>query len=132
PRHGGPVGRAVARHAQIAQQRLLGHAHADPLHALIVPRPLHREQAEQAAAQGRTGARRDAHRSHATAAPLTTPAANQRRSGPRPTSRSVPAVPAARAPPTAATSSSITPRGLIVPARKVLTSSARPRTSAVT
>src|SRR2546428_12867002 len=111
-----PIIPAVA--AQVSQQRLLGDANADALHPLVIPGPLHRERAEQAAAEPGPGpGRRAAHRRNATIVPPTTPAANQRRLGPRPTRRSVPAAPAASAAPTAATLSSATPCGGRVPAR---------------
>src|SRR5437773_2250133 len=50
-RHRRPVRGPVPRRLQIAQQRLLGHAHADPLQAPVLPRPLHGEQPQQAAAE---------------------------------------------------------------------------------
>src|SRR5439155_1467090 len=84
-----PVDRTVPRRPQIAQQRLLRHAHADPLQALVVPGALHREQPQQAAAERRTP--RPGHRSHTSTAPPARPAANHRRFAPRPTMRSVPA-----------------------------------------
>src|SRR5438876_4786664 len=36
----------IRRRPQVAQQRLLRDAHADPLHALVIVRALHREQAQ--------------------------------------------------------------------------------------
>src|SRR5439155_502794 len=89
-RHRRPVRGPVPRRLQIAQQRLLGHAHADPLQALVVPRPLHGEQPQQAAAERGTG--RAGHRSHASTVPPAIPATNQPRFAPRPTTRRVPAV----------------------------------------
>src|SRR3989475_10964731 len=123
-RHRGAVRHAIVPTLgpQVPQQRLLGDADAEALHPLVVPGTLHREQTEQAADEPGPGARQGrAHRSHATTVPPTTPAANQRRLGPRPTRRSVPAVPAASAAPTAATLSSATPCGGRVPARQART-----------
>src|SRR5256885_699679 len=81
-RHGRPVDRTVTRRPQIAQQRLLRHAHADPLQALVVPGALHREQPQQAAAERRTP--RPGHRSHPSTAPPARPPADHRRFAPRP------------------------------------------------
>src|SRR5439155_1454201 len=112
-----------------------GNADADALHPLVVPGPLHREQTEQAADEPgarASGGREGTHRNHATTVPPTTPTANQRRPGPRPTSRRVPAVPAASAAPTAATLRSATPCGGSEPARVARATCASTRPSAVT
>src|SRR5207249_1541524 len=103
PRHGRAIGRLVAVPHQGAQEWLFRHTHADPLHPLVVPRALHGEQPQQALPERRL------HESHATTVPPASPAANQRRAGPRPTRRSVPAMPTARAPATPATASPATP-----------------------
>src|SRR6185437_1092730 len=137
PRHGGAVRHTVVPTLapQVPQQRLLGDADAHALHALVVPGALHGEQAEQAADEPGPGTGWSggaAHRSHATIVPPTTPAANQRRLGPRPTRRSVPAAPAASAAPTAATLSSATPCGGRTPARYARATCASTRPSAVT
>src|SRR5216117_1624385 len=129
-RHRRPVRGPVPRRLQIAQQRLLGHAHADPLQALVVPRPLHGEQPQQAAAERGTG--RAGHRSHASTVPPAIPATNQPRFAPRPTTRSVPAVAAAIAAATAATPSNVTPRSGSVPAKYTRTTCASPSPAAVT
>src|SRR5207253_4811676 len=128
--HGRPVHRPVPGRPQIAQQRLLRHAHADPLQALVVPGALHREQPQQAAAERRTPC--PGHRSHTSTAPPARPAANHLRLAPRPTTRSVPAVAVAIAPATAAPPSSVTPRSGSAPAKYTRTTCASASPAAVT
>src|SRR2546423_2526877 len=91
--------------AEIAEQRFFGDPDPHAEHSLVVVRALHGEQPQQRARQ------RAFHRSHSVAAiPPARPAANHARLGPRPTSRSVPAAPAANAVATIATASSTAPR----------------------
>src|SRR6266576_286063 len=60
--------RTILTIRQVAQQRLLGDAHAHAEQALVVVRALHREEAQQSARE------RDFHRSHATPATTSSPA----------------------------------------------------------
>src|SRR5882672_1691477 len=130
PRHRG----TVLPVAKVAQQGLFGDADTHAEQTLVIVRALHGEQPQQRAGEARPGGRR--HRSHSVAAiPPPRPAANHARFGPRPTSRSVPAAPDARAAATAATARSVkmeTSRGDGTPASKSRAIQARPRPAAVT
>src|SRR5262245_14996061 len=124
--------RAILGRVEITEQRLFGDADAHAQHALVVVRALHREQPEQRARQ-RASSAGAVHRSHSVATrPPPRPAANHARLGPRPTSRSVPAAPAASAVATAATASSTAPRTVIALARSGRASQASTSPTTVT
>src|SRR6266508_4108036 len=117
--------RPVLGVAQIAEQWLLADAHAEQ--ALVVVRALDGEQPQESACE------RAVHRSHSVATmPPPRPAANHARFGPRPTSRSVPAAPAASAVATTATVRSTAPRTVSTPPSSGRASHASTRPTTVT